>query len=790
MANTQTIATPTGNQTAAQINAARAAAVASGGNPYAGSGATNLSNSAGLNPPTPKSGNSIIPPGGGATGAPVTSVTNPTPTNGSSTAVNSGVGTDQGFNTAESDVTPMSEDQIYAYWSGKNSAAISAAQETESAAEQAANTESTQATSSMNFGANAAGLAGSSEANSQSQDINTQRDQAITQAQATRDTALAGIAQNINSLTQADFQNEQNTVAPNYIANRQSQATSVLKGMSQQGISLTDLQTSNPNEYNSLLQYFNGDPNAMAAAYALNVPTQNIAQSWTNGSTYYQLSTNPITGAPTVHSFDLGITPPPNWTQTKVGTSTIVMTDPSNSMNTITYTTNPFTGQLSVTGSGTGKSVADSYTQNNSSGNSTSDTSTNSTQSSTASTTVSNILGVDPMTSLSSVISSVGIPAITNAIIKNEGGSPAGVVNNPGNIKFNNLPGQVDSGVKAADGGTFASYSSPSAGLAAVGNIINEAAQGSSGAYGQNPTLQSFVNTWTNSIDPTASTVNPTTGLDTKEYGLLANVSGFDPSPDGKNSSQPAGVDTAAWNYLNQFLTQGKTPTAASVGISTRSGSGAEFNTIAQRADQVYFQATGQHLPNATTLASNLGLISNNNTLLNNLDVQTGVITKNFGLNLENLTDNNVNQGPPVINKIVDYLSQAAGDTSVAQYLSQNATLQQEIGSLLSIKNASGVTVADKIAAGDLLPTDLSADQQRTILSTLMKEATNQQRSIGQANMTLYQETDPLGIDPKNPINLPGYAEATSLGFTPNGDGTYTSPDGSETVDGSGNTIQ
>ena len=98
---------------------------------------------------------------------------------------------------------------------------------------------------------------------------------------------------------------------------------------------------------------------------------------------------------------------------------------------------------------------------------------------------------------LRDIVNTQGTDLLVNNIIKHEGGSPQGVMNNPGNIKFTGAPGQTDSGVKAVDGGTFASYESPESGRQAISDLIIRAANGQSPAYGQNPTLQSFLDTYT-----------------------------------------------------------------------------------------------------------------------------------------------------------------------------------------------------------------------------------------------------------------------------------------------------
>jgi len=95
-------------------------------------------------------------------------------------------------------------------------------------------------------------------------------------------------------------------------------------------------------------------------------------------------------------------------------------------------------------------------------------------------------------TSLSQIVKQGGTNTLVDQIVAEEGGSPHGVSNNPGNIKFTGLSGQTDSGVKAKDGGTFASYASPEAGRQAIADLITNAASGKSQMYGADPTVESF----------------------------------------------------------------------------------------------------------------------------------------------------------------------------------------------------------------------------------------------------------------------------------------------------------
>lgn len=686
-------------------------------------------------------------------------------------------------------VQPQTEDQVYSQYVSQGQSIIDQINNAAASQINAANAQIDQgaATAQQNQNALASitgnfGSASVAGANAVAAKAGTDKNAADAQIQADAQNRVSTYLQNLQSAAQGQANYEQSTAfsqGQTYDTYLKGQATNTIQGLAKEGVTLQNLQTQaqsgNPlaqQTYQTLLQAYGGDSNALNAAAALATPTANVVQSWTQGSTLYQIVRNPQTNAVTTQSFDLGVTVPTGWVSNKVSTTTMIMQDPSNPANSIIYSTDPFTGQVTISGTGTGQTIAQQYNASNPQMNGTQPGTVPAGATGgagTASTTISSNLGVDPTTPLSDVVSGVGIGALTQQIIANEGSSPQGVSNNPGNIKYTGAPGQTDSGVKATDGGTFASYKTPQDGEKAIGDLITAAASGQSSAYGQNPTLQDFVNKYTNTGQTDAETGS--NGLPTAEYGSLANVAGFDPT--GKNSTAPAGVDKAAFSYINTYLS-GKQPTPAS--ILGRSSSPGAFATVQQRADDVYYKATGQHLPNLTTLQGNLKLVNSNNALLNKLKVQQGTVEKNFGLSLQNLTANNINTAIPIINQLYDAYKAGVGDPATAQYFTQNQTLQNELSSLLSVKNAAGTTVQDKLDSKTLLPTDFSLDQQKAILNILIKEANNAQQGIGQANSDLYQQTDPLGLDPQNPQNQPGYQQFTSMGLTNNFDGTWTSP--------------
>lgn len=564
---------------------------------------------------------------------------------------------------------------------------------------------------------------------------------AIAQVEGQRAQAIAGVMNNINQLAQSAYQFEAGTLAPQAVQAQQQQLSQSLQGLARAGVTYDQMANSTDPQvastFANLVQLAGGNPNTLKAQWALNTPNANIQQSWVDGSNVYQLVVDPMTGKATVQNFNVGTNVPVGWKTQKIGTTGLLMYNPNDISQQMTFSINPFTGEISQTG-GQGAPSATGGT--------------NATQT--------------PQTT-------TGVTGATN------------------------------SGVKATDGGTFASFATPQAGIQAIGDIITSAATGANSAYGSNPTLGSFMNTYTNTgtsssygsgaknvaaalgVDPNtplsdvvqqqgigaltqaiikneggspqgvqnnpgnikysqAQTTGAGTGLSAHEYGKLATVQGFNPTQ--------GGVDQASWNYLTQYL-NGQTPSASSVGLSTRSGTGGAFNTVVARARDVFYKATGQQLPNQTTLKNNLKLISGNNALANKLNVQTSTIAANFGLNLSNLDANSVNQNAPAINSILDNVLQGLGDPNVAQYVAQNQTLQNEMSSLLAVKNASGTTVADKMEAAGLLPRNASAAQQAQVYKTLMQEAMNADSAVQIANVKLYQQTDPLQLDPGNPLN-------------------------------------
>lgn len=227
-----------------------------------------------------------------------------------------------------------------------------------------------------------------------------------------------------------------------------------------------------------------------------------------------------------------------------------------------------------------------------------------------------------------------------------------------------------------------------------------------------------------------------------EQYGKLATTS-F--NPENK-------VDILAKQYLDNYIKNSTIPTMSSLGITARTGGGTPMFQKAQaRASQLYYEATSQPLPDVQILKANKALVTGNNKLANNLNIQEDTVGRNFALSIQNLDKGNINQHSQPINAFLDKIKNLWGDPAVAQYLAQNTTVANEIGSLLAVKNASGTTVADKLEASGLVPKNASEEQQKAILKVLLQEAENAQSAIKDTSNALYSQIDPLAQDPNNP---------------------------------------
>ncbi len=230
-----------------------------------------------------------------------------------------------------------------------------------------------------------------------------------------------------------------------------------------------------------------------------------------------------------------------------------------------------------------------------------------------ATSTVSKALGVDPTTPLAEVINNNGVDSLVNAIIGNENSSLGTNLNNPGDIKYAGLPGQTDSGIKASDGGTFASYATPGEGRNAIAQLIQNAADGNSSAYGMNPSLGAFMDKYTN------------TGRSVDEKFV---TSASYPSPDSKNKIDPVlGVTPLAlYNDARDFMFGVKSIQAVTGGLSSSGQIQNYKNTVKNKAgamlDELGIsqdQATALYKANSKAAGQNIERLARVDSISNSL---------------------------------------------------------------------------------------------------------------------------------------------------------------------------
>lgn len=237
---------------------------------------------------------------------------------------------DPSFATAQENIsptTPETEEDFYAKIQDQLQPTLDKISEAEMAAETAANVKATQATSALNFGANSRGLSGSSEATSESNDITMQRGADVAAAKQAQATALENVAQfaipeAFSEFSAAQTRNDTNSQA--YIAQQQKIMSTTLSGLSSSGLTLSDLQTSNPVEYNQLLQYAGGDPNALNALFVQAAQANIVGTPIQIGNTLvYQMKTTDANGQPTIKTINVALPSlPPTYKVTSYNQST------------------------------------------------------------------------------------------------------------------------------------------------------------------------------------------------------------------------------------------------------------------------------------------------------------------------------------------------------------------------------------------------------------------------------------------------------------------------------------
>lgn len=158
------------------------------------------------------------------------------------------------------------------------------------------------------------------------------------------------IQKNAQTLNQQQFSNTE-TLKQDQIqatATAKANATDAVKAMAANHLDWANYKQTNPDNYNALVKSLGGDPNYADALFASSIPPQNVQQSWVSGSTFNQLTTDPVTGKPSIQSYDLGVKIPQNWTADKIGTNAVIYHgpnwDPTDPSTYQTFAVDPSTG--------------------------------------------------------------------------------------------------------------------------------------------------------------------------------------------------------------------------------------------------------------------------------------------------------------------------------------------------------------------------------------------------------------------------------------------------------------
>lgn len=224
------------------------------------------------------------------------------------------------------------------------------------------------------------------------------------------------------------------------------------------------------------------------------------------------------------------------------------------------------------------------------------------------------------------------------------------------------------------------------------------------------------------------------------QYGLLGKTN-FNPNDT---------IDQLAQKYLDQYIKNGSVPSASSLGRNLKPQVMGQLDT---RARDLYYQATGTAMPSPQIIKGYQDLITANNKLANNLKIQEQTVKANVDLSLANMKANSLNSSNfKPLNNLLNSIDDLFNDPATGQLIAQNSTIQNELGSLLAVKNASGTTVFDKMSSAGIISKNDNEAQIKAKVGALLQEAANFSTSIQGANADAYKITDPFIQDPNNPI--------------------------------------
>lgn len=250
------------------------------------------------------------PVGGGGASTPSAGTA---PSTGLPGATGSISGPDSAYGNAMSALTPtgpLSESDFFNEIYQQLAPVISAINGAETSAETAAYAAGTNQQNDLSGALGARGLAGSGEASREAANTNLATAANVAQAKQAQATALSSLAQFAIPQAYSDYQaaqtrNDANSAA--YIAQTQKNMANSLSGLASSGLTLDDLKSSSPQQYQQLLQYANGDPNQLNAMFVSAAQANILGDPIQVGNTlvYKVKAIDPTTGQPTVKTMDV-----------------------------------------------------------------------------------------------------------------------------------------------------------------------------------------------------------------------------------------------------------------------------------------------------------------------------------------------------------------------------------------------------------------------------------------------------------------------------------------------------
>ena len=278
---------------------------------------------------------------------------------------------------------------------------------------------------------------------------------------------------------------------------------------------------------------------------------------------------------------------------------------------------------------------------------------------------------------------------------------------------------------------------------------------------------QNFDATFGNMVNPSdrmrlgLPEATPEQGKDYKQVGLLAQTS-YDPQNN---------MDLMAKNYIERYLKNNKYPTAYELGLGrgTSPAMQNKFQNIQNRADELYYEATGSSLPSVSDLTGTWKIINQNKGILNKINIASDTVESNFNLSIAGEISSNVNKNATLVNQLLNPIYLALGDPAVNQAMVSNGTITQEFANLISTRNAQGTLEADKRMAEELLPFGTSVEAQKAVVTRLVQEATNIKSALNQQNNELWKQVDPLQQNANNPNREGGGKKSGIITIAPDG---------------------